>query len=151
VGFALLSAAGYAAVTLLTRRGTSLDRYDTAVGGFGVGAVLMAPLALAAGPLPAGDGVPLALGLLLYLMVVPTALAYALFFAGLAVVRATTASVVALVDPVTAAVVAVTLLGERLTPLAATGGALLLGAVLLLVHSERTRRRTGAAPERAGS
>src|SRR5688500_15674272 len=47
VGFALLSAAGYAAVTLLTRRGNGLDRYDTALGGFGVGAVVLAPLAIA--------------------------------------------------------------------------------------------------------
>ncbi|GAA0916357.1 hypothetical protein GCM10009557_88820 [Virgisporangium ochraceum] len=75
--------------------------------------------------------------LLLYLMVVPTALAYALFFAGLAVVRATTASVVALVEPLTAAAVAVTLLGERVTPVAALGGAILLGTVFLLMRSER--------------
>jgi DME family drug/metabolite transporter len=140
VGFALLSATGYAAVTLLTRRGNGLSRYDTALGGFAVGAVVLAPLAVVAGPLPhLGGSLPLlgTLGLLLYLVVVPTALAYALFFAGLAVVRATTASVVILVEPVTAAVVAVTLLGERLSPVAAGGGAVLLGAVVLMVCVER--------------
>lgn len=137
VGFALLSAAGYASVTLLTRRGNGLDRYDTALGGFGVGAIVLAPLAVLDGPLPSSGGVVLTAGLLFYLMAVPTALAYALFFAGLAVVRATTASVVALVEPVTAAAVAVTLLGERLTPVAAVGGAILLGTVFLLMRSER--------------
>ena len=137
VGFALLSAAGYASVTLLTRRGNGLDRYDTALGGFGVGAIVLAPLAFLDGPLPSSGGVVLTAGLLFYLMAVPTALAYALFFAGLAVVRATTASVVALVEPVTAAAVAVTLLGERLTPVAAVGGAILLGTVFLLMRSER--------------
>lgn len=135
VGFALLSAAGYASVTLLTRRDDDLDRYDAALGGFGVGTVVLTPLALTAGPVPALDGVTA--GLLLYLMVVPTALAYALFFAGLAVVRATTASVVALVEPVTAAAVAVTLLGERISVVAALGGAVLLGTVFLLMLSER--------------
>ncbi len=135
VGFALLSAAGYATVTLLTRRGDGLDRYDAALGGFGVGAVVLAPLALAAGPVPAVDGVTV--GLLAYLVVVPTALAYALFFAGLAVVRATTASVVALVEPVTAAAVAVTLLGERISAVAVFGGALLLSTVFLLMLAER--------------
>jgi DME family drug/metabolite transporter len=134
VAFALLSAAGYAAVTLLARRGNGLDRYDAALGGFGVGAVVLTPLALAAGPVPSDGGAVL---LLLYVMAVPTALAYALFFAGLAVVRATTASVVALVEPVTATAVAVTLLGERLTAVAALGGALLLGTVFLLMRSER--------------
>jgi DME family drug/metabolite transporter len=137
VGFALLSAVGYAAVTLLTRHGNGLDRYDAALGGFGVGAVVLAPLAFAAGPVPDRGGAVLTAGLLLYLMVVPTALAYVLFFAGLAVVRATTASVVALVEPVTAAAIAVTLLGERLSPVAALGGALLLGTVFLLMRSER--------------
>lgn len=135
VAFALLSAAGYAGVTLLTRRNDGPDRYDAALGGFGVGAVVLAPLAFAAGATPALDGVTA--GLLLYLMVVPTALAYALFFAGLAVVRATTASVVALVEPVTAAAVAVTLLGERISVPAAGGGALLLSTVFLLMWSER--------------
>jgi drug/metabolite transporter, DME family len=137
VGFALLSAAGYASVTVLTRRGNGLDRYDTALGGFGVGAIVLAPLAVLDGPLPSSGGVVLTAGLLFYLMAVPTAMAYALFFAGLAVVRATTASVVALVEPVTAAAVAVTLLGERLTPVAAVGGAILLGTVFLLMRSER--------------
>lgn len=134
VGFALLSAVGYAAVTLLSRRDGGPDPYDAALGGFGVGTVVLAPLALAAGPLPAWDGATA--GLLLYLMVVPTALAYALFFAGLAVVRATTASVVALIEPVTAAAVAVTLLGESLSASAAFGGAVLLSAVFLLMRVE---------------
>jgi DME family drug/metabolite transporter len=136
VGFALLSAAAYAAVTLLTRRGSGLHRYDSAVGGFGVGALVLAPLAWVAGPMPDGAGLPVTLGLLLYLVVVPTAVAYALFFAGLAVVRATTASVVALVEPVTAAVLGVGLFGERLTAPALLGAAMLMGTVLLLVRAE---------------
>jgi DME family drug/metabolite transporter len=79
---------------------------------------------------------PTTVGLLLYLVAVPTAVAYALFFAGLAVVRATTASVVALVEPVTAAVLGVGLFGERLTGPAVLGGAMLMGTVLLLVRAE---------------
>jgi drug/metabolite transporter, DME family len=136
-GFALLSAGAYAAVTLLTRRGRDLPRYDAALGAFGAGAVMLAPLAWAAGPIPAGGDLPATLGLLLYLVVVPTALAYALFFAGLAVVRATTASVVALVEPVTAAALGVWLFGERLTGTAVLGGTMLMGTVLLLVYAER--------------
>jgi drug/metabolite transporter, DME family len=149
IGVALLSAAAYAAVTLLSRRGTGLPRYDTALGGFGIGAVVFAPLAWTAGVVPtlSGGGLPETLGLLLYLVVVPTALAYALFFAGLAVVRATTASVVALVEPVTAAGLGVGLFGERLTVPALLGGTLLMGTVLLLVRAER---RAGARVSRPG-
>jgi DME family drug/metabolite transporter len=144
VGFALLSAAGYAVVTLLTRRGNGIARYDTALGGFGVGALLLAPLALTAGALPAGDGLPATVALLLFLMAVPTALAYALFFAGLAVVRATTAAMVALVEPVTAAVLGVVLLNERLTPVAVSGAVIMLSTVLVLVRSERRRAAAAA-------
>jgi DME family drug/metabolite transporter len=147
IGFALLSAAGYAVVTLLTRRGGhSLHRYDAALGGFAVGAVLLAPLAVTQDlTVPTGAG---EIALLLYLALVPTALAYALFFAGLAVVKATTASVVTLVEPVTATLVAVALLGEALTPTTAAGSALLVGAVVALVVAERKTR--SPAPSAAG-
>ena len=135
-------------VTLLTRRGgTTLHRYDAALGGFAVGAVLLAPLAVTQDlTIPTGTG---EIALLLYLALVPTALAYALFFAGLAVVKATTASVVALVEPVTATLVAVAVLDEVLTPTTAAGSALLLSAVVALVVAERKpARRARARPER---
>ncbi|MCL2554634.1 MAG: EamA family transporter, partial [Actinomycetia bacterium] len=49
------------------------------------------------------------------------------YFAGAAVLRAATVSVIALIEPVSAAVIAVALLGEHLT------GATVLGTVVLLV------------------
>jgi DME family drug/metabolite transporter len=136
IGAALVSAAGYATVTLLTRRGNGLPRYDTALSGFAVGAVALAPLAWLAGPMPVAGGAS-TLGMLLYLAAVPTAVAYALFFAGLAVVRATTASVVALVEPVTAAALGVFLFGERLSLVSMLGAAMLMATVVLLVRAER--------------
>ena len=139
IALALVSAAGYAAVTLLTRRGGDLPRYDAALAGFAVGAVLLAPAADLGTDL--GTTAPAtAAALLAYLTAVPSALAYLLFFKGLAVVRATTASVVALVEPLTATLAAVALLGEPLPAPAAAGGALLLAAVAALAHAE-TRAR----------
>lgn len=141
VGLALLSAVGYAGTTLLSRRmGREADGGDpigNALIGFAVGALCLLPLALAAGVLPAyGDPVTVA-ALLAYLGLVPSALAYGLFFAGLRTVTATTASVVALVEPVAAAAIAVLFLGERLTVWALTGGAVLLAAVVALAVTER--------------
>ncbi|WP_030911753.1 DMT family transporter [Streptosporangium amethystogenes] len=135
VGWALLSAAGYAGVTLLNRA-SSGEPYRTAMGGFVVGGLCLLPVALAQGLLPSGD--PLASwAIIAFLGTVPTALAYGLFFTGLAAVRATTASVISLVEPVGAALLGVLLLGERLTGPAACGGVLLLGAVALLAAGER--------------
>jgi DME family drug/metabolite transporter len=62
--------------------------------------------------------------------------AYRLFFASLGSVRATTVSVLTLTEPLTAAVLAVLLLGEHLTWTMAAGTLLLLGSVVLLAHAE---------------
>ncbi|WP_213454711.1 DMT family transporter [Rhizomonospora bruguierae] len=140
IGYALLSATGYAATTVLTRRldrASPSDPYAVAMGGFVVGAVCLLPLAFAEGFLPGRGAGWSSLVLLGYLAAVPTALAYGLFFAGLAAVRATTASVVALLEPLTAAVIAVLLLGERLTPAVVAGAVVLLAAVVGLAVDER--------------
>ena len=73
-------------------------------------------------------------GLLLYLGVVPTALAYLLFTIGMRTTVATVASLVTLIEPLTAAGLAWLLFDERLGPLALVGAALLLGAVFLLTR-----------------
>ncbi|GGS78536.1 membrane protein [Planobispora rosea] len=138
-GWALLSAAAYAGVTLLNRARPA-EPYIVAMGGFAAGAVCLLPAALAHGLLPSGE--PLASWVLIaYLGAVPTALAYGLFFTGLAAVRATTASVITLVEPVGAAVLGVFLFGERLGPRTAGGAALLLAAVALLALSEGKEQR----------
>ncbi len=149
---ALVSAAGYAAVTLLNRAATD-DPYDSALGGFVVGAVALLPFALAEGLLPTRGGLAETAGLLAFLGAVPTALAYALFFAGLTVVRATTASVVALVEPVAAVILGVLVLHEPLTVWSAAGAGLLLSSVVVLTVTEsqgvrrsRTTLTTANAP-----
>ena len=111
IGLALVSAAGYAAVTLFSRRHRD-DPQRTAMGGFAVGRL---PRSLRPGRRgAAGSGVTWRL--LLYLGVVPTALAYGLFFRALTALEATTVSIVSLGEAVGAAVLGVVLFGERLAP-----------------------------------
>jgi DME family drug/metabolite transporter len=98
---------------------------------FAVGTCVLLPAALLSGLWPHGGG-PLAVGLLGYLGAVPTALAYALFFAGLRTVRAATASVVALLEAVTAAAVGVAALHEHLGAAALAGAVLLLASVVVV-------------------
>ncbi|MFF2193965.1 DMT family transporter [Streptomyces sp. NPDC058157] len=148
VGWALLSAAGYAGMTLrarwLGRRGASGDPLVTTAWSVGVGTVCLLPLAAVEGLLPhTADPVRVA-GLLVYVAVVPTALAYALYFTGAAAVRAATVSVIMLIEPVSAAVIAVAVLGERLTGAVVLGTVLLLAAVGALIAAE-ARRPAGRA------
>lgn len=143
IAYALLSAVGYAGVTLLGRasgRRNTGGALEATVTGFAVGTVCLLPMAALEGLLPDMERAAWTLGLVLYLGAVPTAMAYALFFAGLGVVRATTASVVALVEPLTAAVIGIAVFGERLNAIVIVATALLLFAVLFLVAGERTGR-----------
>ncbi|MDG4822409.1 DMT family transporter [Asanoa sp. WMMD1127] len=146
---ALLSATGYATITLLNR-GARQATPSTTLGAFAVGLLCLLPLALLEGALPtAGNPAEVYLSLA-YLGAVPTALAYALFFAGLSVVRANTAAVLALAEPVAAAVIAVLWLDERLTPAATAGSLLLAAAVVALTLIEgRATRPVGPALSRS--
>ncbi|MFF3243985.1 DMT family transporter [Streptomyces sp. NPDC002870] len=139
VALALLSAAGYAAITLLTRwlgRDGSGDSLATTAWAFAIGAVGLLPMALGEGLLPHTAELGRVVWLLTYVAAVPTALAYALYFAGAAVVRSATVSVIMLLEPVSAAVIAVTALDERLTAATVVGTALLLVAVAGLAMAE---------------
>jgi DME family drug/metabolite transporter len=78
--------------------------------------------------------------MLVYIASVPTALAYALYFSGAAVVRSATVSVIMLLEPVSAAVIAVVLLGERLTAPTVAGTVLMLAAVTGLAVAEARAR-----------
>ncbi|MFF0864406.1 DMT family transporter [Nonomuraea sp. NPDC003560] len=136
IGYALLSAAGYAGVTLFSRHHRAADPQATAVGGFAVGAACLAPFALPAGVLPELSVSSVAL--LVYLGAVPTALAYGLFFRALTALPATTVSIISLGEAAGAALIGVLLFGERLTPLAWGGCALLLAAVAVLALKAET-------------
>ncbi|MFF9352263.1 EamA family transporter [Streptomyces sp. NPDC014734] len=149
VALALLSAAGYAALALLTRwlgrDGGTADPLTTSAWAFGVGALGLLPMAVAEGLVPHTGQAVRVVVLLVYVAAVPTALAYALYFAGAAAVRAATVSVIMLLEPVSAAVIAVTVLRERLTAATVLGTLLLLAAVAGLALAEtrdaRDRRR----------
>jgi DME family drug/metabolite transporter len=137
VVFAAGSAFGYAGVTLVSRSlSARVDPFRITLFGFVVGAVVLLPAAhagLAVGTTPAS------LTPLLYLGIVPTAAAYGLFFTGLRAVRPSVASILTLVEPLTATLLAGLIFGERLGTAGAFGGALLLSAVVVL-YTGRNRK-----------
>jgi drug/metabolite transporter, DME family len=128
---ALGSALGYAVMALCSR--ALAGRYHPLQPisiGFGVGMLVLLPFALTSGMTVV---YPLAGWLLLlHLGLLPTALAYVLFLAGMRHTTATVASIVTLVEPLISTLLAWLLFGERLGPLGALGAALLLGAIGLL-------------------
>jgi drug/metabolite transporter, DME family len=129
------SALGYAVVTLAG--GGVPAGVPVTLAGFAGGALLLTPVVLSEGLSLPPDGGTLAV--LLYLGLVPSALAYGLFFTGVRTVPGAVASIVTLLEPLTATVLATAFLGERLAPAAVAGGLLLLAAVAGL-YLHRLRR-----------
>lgn len=128
---ALVSAAGFAAVTLLGARPVDgLSELTMTGGGFALGGILLAPFAGIAGGLGFSP-TPVALGLVIALGIAPTAAAYLLYFRALRGVSAGTAALLSLIEPLTAVVLAVLFLGDHLNGTNITG-AVLLGATVAL-------------------
>lgn len=137
LGAALAGGAAWAVVTVLGRVLTRRDApplLTTAVG-FGFGAVVLLPLA-------AGDAAQVvghweAWPALLYLGLVPSALAYLLYAWGMGRVRTTAAGATTmLLEPAGAVALASLLLGERLGRLDWAGVLLLALALFLLLRGE---------------
>ncbi len=142
VAWALGSALSYAVFVLCSRALAPRHHPFTLIAvGFGAGAVMLLPFALH--DIPDGSLAVEALVLLLYIGLVPTAFAYVLYFRGMKRTGATVASVAALMEPLTATLLAWALFDERLGPVGLLGGALLLIAILLL---GRASRRSAVRP-----
>jgi drug/metabolite transporter, DME family len=93
---------------------------------FSIAALTLLPLLLVERPVADARG----WALLIYLGVVPTAVAYALYTIGLRTTRVTVAGVLGLLEPLTATLLGVLFFGDRLGQVGVVGAALLLVAVV---------------------
>ena len=97
---------------------------------FGVGGILLMPVLLITGApllnswLNAGVGI--------YMALIPMFIGYICYGAGLAVIKASTATTITLVEPVIAALLAVTLVGEQLQVLGWIGIALIIFCLVII-------------------
>jgi drug/metabolite transporter, DME family len=146
-GAAVAAGSAFATMTLVGAVAVpGLDAMVATGASFLVGGLLLAvPAALLGGP--AFPTTLAGAGLLTLFAVVPTALAYTAYFRGLAAGTSPgTGAVLALLEPLTAAILAAVVLGERLG-VAGIIGALLLGAAVLLAA---LADRSSAGPSGTG-
>lgn len=135
-GMALLSALGFAAVTLIgTSPVAGLDELALNGFGFSLGGMALLPLATALGGFGFRPGLASA-GLLAALGIGPTAVAYTLYFRGLRTASASTAALLSLIEPLAAAVLAALVLGNRLSATGIAGAVMLLAAVVRTVRAD---------------
>jgi DME family drug/metabolite transporter len=127
---ALIASAGFAALTLTASVPVPGLGEETVTGlGFTAGGLVLFSLAAVTGGL-AFRPTFAALGWLAALATGPTALAYTLYFRGLRRAPASTGALLSLLEPLTATVLSVAFLGNRLGPAGIAGAVLLAAAVL---------------------
>lgn len=120
--------------------------------GLSLSSVLLGALVILSGVdlAPTGDFVAtssVTLGLILYLGLMPTALAYLCYCAGMARCRTPVVGLVAsMVEPFLAALLALVLIGEQVTPATMAGCALLVAAMLLLWRGEKASVAGASSP-----
>lgn len=140
---ALMASLSFAAVTLA---GRAMPAGHSALRTTG-SSLLVAAVVLGGLLLLRGEGLPeggyeawLILG---WIALLPTALAYVLFYTGVRRVRSSTAGIVILAEPLSANLLAWWLHDERLGPVGWLGAGLLLAAMLVVSLSDPTRGQGG--------
>lgn len=135
---AVLAGSAFAVMTLIGARPVpGLDATTATGAAFTVGGLLLAVPAAVIGGLTFPP-TPVGIALLGLFAVVPTALAYTAYFRGLgAATSPGTGAVLALLEPLTAAVLAAVVLGERLVASGVVGALLLAVAVVLAARADR--------------
>ncbi len=133
----LLAGLAYATYTYAASRALRAGHPGRAVMGgmFGVGGAALLPvLVVTGGPLLASTT---SLGIAAYLVVGPMVVAYLLFGYGLRGIRSSAATTITLVEPLVATVLAVIVVGERLTAAGWLGLVLVLGGVTVLAAARQ--------------
>lgn len=132
---ALGSAAGYAIVALLGRAlANSCHPLHSTTVSFGVGAAFLLPFA--ASNLVSVSYAPEVWALILYAGLLPTAVAYSLFFLGMRTIKASSASILTMLEPLTATALAWLIFAEQLAATGIAGALLLLSAIAILYRGE---------------
>lgn len=135
MAWAFAAALSYAIFVLCSRTlAVTHEAFELIAVGFGIGAILLFPLVVGAGHVFVPSSVQSMAGVL-FIGLVPTALAYTLYFTGIRRITATSASIVSLIEPFTAAVLAWLIFDERLGYMGILGGVALLVSVSLLARN----------------
>ncbi|MCP2032786.1 DME family drug/metabolite transporter [Okibacterium sp. HSC-33S16] len=140
LGYAAYSVAGSAVIATGISSSVAMGTM------FFAGSLLMVPWFFVAGPGPLAE--PRGILILVYLAVVPMALAYLAFGYGLRMLSASTVTTLTLVEPLVATALAIVVVGERLNPVGWIGfGLVALGLVIVTSAGVRLAprsRRTSA-------
>jgi len=139
--FGLGAACLYATVVLINKRITGIEALDRTVVQLGISAAVLAPYILATENLfvllPQLSA--LSALLLVFVAIVHTGIAYALYFSSIRDISAQTAALFSYIDPVVAILLSACLLGEVMTVSGAIGAVMILGSAIVSELPEKEK------------
>lgn len=140
VGAAVL----YATVVLLNKRLKDVPSNDRTVTQLGLSALVVLPYILLTEDVTQLSVTPTAVGLLLFVGIVHTGIAYALYFGSLKVLSAQTAAIFGYIDPIVAIILSALLLKEQMGLTGVIGAVLILGSALVSELPEKINQKNAA-------
>ena len=126
--FGLAAAVLYACIVLLNKQFKGISALEKTILQLGISAVVLLPYCLLTIEASVLSLTPKTAVLLVFVGVVHTGFAYALYFGSLGAIRGQTAAILSYIDPVVAVLISVLLLREPMLFSEALGAALILGA-----------------------
>ena len=140
--YGLTAAVGYASVILMNKFIKGLKGVETTVTQLVFASILLLPYVMITSGFDFSKMTGISWGCMIFLGIVHTGFAYALYFSSLKELKGQTIAVLSYIDPITAVLISALFLGEQLTIFQIIGGILILGStfILSLIHiSEPTR------------
>lgn len=137
----------YASVVLMNKKITGISSYEKTIVQLGTAAIVILPYTLLTETVDPQAWSLRSVLCLLFVGIVHTGVAYALYFGAVSDMKAQTAALFSYLDPVVAILLSALLLGEPMTLWVGIGAVLVLGAALLCEMEPATRQVASARDE----
>lgn len=129
--YGLTAAVGYASVILMNKFIKGLKGVETTVTQLVFASILLLPYVMVTSGFDFSKMTGISWGYMIFLGVVHTGFAYALYFSSLKELKGQTIAVLSYIDPITAVLISALFLGEQLTMFQIIGGVLILGSTFI--------------------
>lgn len=129
--YGLTAAVGYASVILMNKFIKGLKGVETTVTQLVFASILLLPYVIISSGFDFSKMTGISWGYMIFLGVVHTGFAYALYFSSLKELKGQTIAVLSYIDPITAVLISALFLGEKLTIFQIIGGVLILGSTFI--------------------
>lgn len=129
--YGLTAAVGYASVILMNKFIKGIKGVETTVTQLVFASILLLPYVMITSGFDFSKMTGISWGYMIFLGIVHTGFAYALYFSSLKELKGQTIAVLSYIDPITAVLISALFLGEQLTMFQIIGGVLILGSTFI--------------------